>query len=62
MIPLLFTERLSAADALPLAELGWRELGIPEADVVGAVRGEETAYYKVNRARGCAPAAKEVQA
>jgi hypothetical protein len=62
MVPLLLTGCLSAADALPLAELGWRELGIPEADVVGAVRGDEAAYYKVNRARGGAPSPEEVQA
>lgn len=61
MVPLFLTGRLSAADALPLAELDWRELGIPEADVVGAVRGEEAAYYKVNR-RASARAHKEVQA
>jgi molybdopterin/thiamine biosynthesis adenylyltransferase len=61
MVPLLLTERLSAAEALPLSELGWRELGIPEADVVGAVRGDEAAYYKVNRAPGGVRAAKEVQ-
>jgi len=62
MVPLLLTQRLSAADALPLAELGWGELGIPEADVIAAVRGEESVYYKVNRARDCALTPKEVQA
>ena len=62
MVPQLLTERLLVADAIPLSELSWSELGIPEADVVCAVRGEATAYYKVNRARGCAPASQEVQA
>jgi molybdopterin/thiamine biosynthesis adenylyltransferase len=61
MVPFRLTERLSVEDALPLSELGWEELGIPEADVVRAVRGECAAHYKVHRAHGGVPITKHAK-
>lgn len=49
LVPLRLTERLSSAEALALAELGWAELGIPQEDVVLAQRGEEQLAYRVHR-------------
>jgi hypothetical protein len=52
MVPALLSERLAAEAARRHAALGWRELGLPAAEVISVRAGERSASYVVNGRAG----------